>query len=515
MKSLDSPPSAASGFDGRQHPRLKDAHLRLKNGHKHHPYDSKKAPYPLSYDKHVLEADSLDMKLAQYLRGSISFVNFPEGPPERTLDLGCGTGAWVIDAAKAWPDCEFVGFDLVNVQIPHKLLDEAIAGRIEWRHGNFLTNKLPFDDDEFDHVHIQGIAKGVPENKWGSLFEEVNRVLRPGGSVEIIEEGAPRALRFGPVDTLLHDHALLESLHKSVFEHRFVNMNPTAVLPSYFTTYFRQVTLGPVISFPMPPMPPPQPLPPPMISSYSIGLDTEPSEPRASTSTAYPVSTTRPSSLSFSSTVSASTISTHDSKNPSVFSVRPRTGSASFSSYEASDASSALAQRDKDTTKSPKVQPFNRFFLDGSLSENEIAALPPSLLPIQQLESLSERSLAMHLYRSYQSVLACADAMWEELQERIRRKDEPSFTSCDNDLELDDADGREEARYRKKFDRLVERYKRHAFPSGVLGPELDGHFRQEMHYPKPNSLKKDASEEACWKPSDSCQMKIDVHLVGL
>lgn len=28
-----------------------------------------------------------------------------------------------------------------------------------------LTTKLPFDDDEFDHVHIKGISRGVPENK--------------------------------------------------------------------------------------------------------------------------------------------------------------------------------------------------------------------------------------------------------------------------------------------------------------------------------------------------------------
>lgn len=28
-----------------------------------------------------------------------------------------------------------------------------------------LTTKLPFEDDEFDHVHVSMIAKGVPENK--------------------------------------------------------------------------------------------------------------------------------------------------------------------------------------------------------------------------------------------------------------------------------------------------------------------------------------------------------------
>lgn len=31
-----------------------------------------------------------------------------------------------------------------------------------------LTTKLPFEDDEFDHVHIQSIAAGVPENKVGA-----------------------------------------------------------------------------------------------------------------------------------------------------------------------------------------------------------------------------------------------------------------------------------------------------------------------------------------------------------
>ena len=28
-----------------------------------------------------------------------------------------------------------------------------------------LTMQLPFEDDEFDHVHIHAIARAVPENK--------------------------------------------------------------------------------------------------------------------------------------------------------------------------------------------------------------------------------------------------------------------------------------------------------------------------------------------------------------
>jgi hypothetical protein len=43
----------------------------------------------------------------------------------------------------------------------------SVASSIAGRYFS-LTTKLPFDDDEFDHVHIQSIAAGVPENKVGA-----------------------------------------------------------------------------------------------------------------------------------------------------------------------------------------------------------------------------------------------------------------------------------------------------------------------------------------------------------
>ncbi|TFK77381.1 S-adenosyl-L-methionine-dependent methyltransferase [Pluteus cervinus] len=499
MKPLTSPPpptpNASSIFsnnsDGKRQPRHKEGQFIFKHGQRHHAFDNEKAPYPLSYDRQVLELESLDNRLVRHLRGSVSFVNFRDGPPQRVLDLGCGTGTWVIDAAEEWPECEFVGFDLVNIQIPLKLLDSSISRRIEWRHGNFLTTKLPFDDDEFDHVHIQSIAKGVPENKWGILFEEINRVLTPEGSVEILEDDVafpllPRwfttALRARPRrassihfpdgthrgypsrpntpsrnNKPLHDHALLESLNRSVFEHRFINMKPTAVLPSYFTTYFRQVTLGPVVHFPMPPVPPLQPLPPQIITTYVIEPNSDTLDARASTifPPTSPSSTPRPISLSFSSSIapSVSTTSTRDSVTPSLFS-GTRTASTSFSSNEPFELSSdrRLSTPCISPNKELPPPPFERYTLDSSL--NEAGVPKQSLIPVESLDELSERSLAMHLYRSYQSVLACQEAMWEELKDRIRnRKDELLPFGWDDDEEL------EELQSRKKFERLIDRYR--------------------------------------------------------
>ena len=47
--------SSSPPFDGKRHPRHKEGQFVYKHGKRHHSYDSEKAPYPLSYDKEVLE----------------------------------------------------------------------------------------------------------------------------------------------------------------------------------------------------------------------------------------------------------------------------------------------------------------------------------------------------------------------------------------------------------------------------------------------------------------------------
>ncbi|EIN13949.1 S-adenosyl-L-methionine-dependent methyltransferase, partial [Punctularia strigosozonata HHB-11173 SS5] len=284
--------------------RGKENQFMDKNGRRHHGYETDKAPYPLSYCPEVLEMEALDLVYTQTVKQSVTFVDFPHGPPQRSLSLGCGYGHWVIEAAKEWPNCEFIGFDLMNIQIPLAVLDDSTTRRIKWVHGNFLTNRLPFDDDEFDHIHIARLAKGIPESKvrsdeflnhdypqWSSLFEEVLRVLRPGGAVELLEEDIifptlphwftePLRVRAGksqavhlpdvseappvlavpdPYHQLPHDHALLESLYYAVFENRFINLKPTAILASSFNAYFSGVWSAPALKFPMPPIRPPPP----------------------------------------------------------------------------------------------------------------------------------------------------------------------------------------------------------------------------------------------------------------
>jgi len=83
--------------------------------------------------------------------------------------------------------------------------DDGLASRVKWVIGNFLE-PLPFEDDEFDFVHMRQIARGVPEDRWHPFFEEVTRILKDGGSFEMIEED----LFFPGSETVISEKPIIE-----------------------------------------------------------------------------------------------------------------------------------------------------------------------------------------------------------------------------------------------------------------------------------------------------------------
>lgn len=146
---------------------------------------------PVQYASEQLAFDNWNfMFLRSFYKGLTT--RLADSPPSSVLDVGCGSGLWVIEAARQWPDCKFIGLDCRQVQPDLKRFAEQpgisdIVNRVRWVHGNFL-DPLPFKSNSFDFVRICDVGIGVPEDEWGHLLQEVSRVLIPGGYVEIIED---------------------------------------------------------------------------------------------------------------------------------------------------------------------------------------------------------------------------------------------------------------------------------------------------------------------------------------
>jgi len=103
---------------------------------------------------------------------------------DRVLDVGCGVGGPARHVASAIDGVRIAG--LTNSPVQHELgnlrcVEEGLDDRVRLHLGDF--HAMPFDDDVFDVVMFYECTgySADPE----TLFAEVRRVLRPGGTVYI------------------------------------------------------------------------------------------------------------------------------------------------------------------------------------------------------------------------------------------------------------------------------------------------------------------------------------------
>lgn len=70
--------------------------------------------------------------------GSPTFHDYGVKPPMNVLDLGCGFGRWVVEAAVTWKSfgTQVTGLDLVDVSKLNSELDGASLDNITWVRGN-------------------------------------------------------------------------------------------------------------------------------------------------------------------------------------------------------------------------------------------------------------------------------------------------------------------------------------------------------------------------------------------
>jgi SAM-dependent methyltransferase len=117
-------------------------------------------------------------------------------PAGAALDLGCGPG--VVTAYLAGFFKPSVGLDIAYGAV-------AEARRLTQERGlpaEFLVGEapiLPFRDASFAFVFDRGCMQNVPQSVWPAYFEEVERLLAPGGMFQLYcSKPAREGLSFSP-----------------------------------------------------------------------------------------------------------------------------------------------------------------------------------------------------------------------------------------------------------------------------------------------------------------------------
>ena len=145
------------------------------------------APLGPTYDRYAaLLSFGQDARWRRFL---VSRVDV--GPRERVLDVASGTGAVAIELARR-RGCSVVALDQSAEMLAagrERVERAGVGDRIELVEGK--AEALPFEDATFDALTFTYLLRYVEPER---TLRELARVVRPGGTVAMLEFGLPRGV---------------------------------------------------------------------------------------------------------------------------------------------------------------------------------------------------------------------------------------------------------------------------------------------------------------------------------
>ncbi|MGH2609878.1 MAG: class I SAM-dependent methyltransferase [Tepidiformaceae bacterium] len=111
--------------------------------------------------------------------------------PARVLELGCGPGNALAAMRRALPQAELTGIDLSPFAL-ETARDRLPGGGAALVHGD--ATHLRWADGSFDAVVSQHVLGHLPRAAAVAAWREARRVLRPGGSLYLLEHAWHRRL---------------------------------------------------------------------------------------------------------------------------------------------------------------------------------------------------------------------------------------------------------------------------------------------------------------------------------
>jgi ubiquinone/menaquinone biosynthesis C-methylase UbiE len=117
--------------------------------------------------------------------------------PSRVLDLGTGGGALIADIRTKAPHCEAVGLDISPPLLAAARMRFA-RDKAAHFHEHDLADPLPADLGSFDLIVSAWVIHHLPDERKRSLYDEVYRLLEPGGkfcNIDLVAMRTPELQR--------------------------------------------------------------------------------------------------------------------------------------------------------------------------------------------------------------------------------------------------------------------------------------------------------------------------------
>jgi ubiquinone/menaquinone biosynthesis C-methylase UbiE len=107
-------------------------------------------------------------------------------PGQRVLDIGCGTGGVALRLKQLHPDATVVGLDPdPNALARARRKGEAAGAQLEFVQG--FSDRMSYPDASFDRVLSSFMFHHLSKDAKIQTLSEVRRVLRPGGSLHLLD----------------------------------------------------------------------------------------------------------------------------------------------------------------------------------------------------------------------------------------------------------------------------------------------------------------------------------------
>lgn len=124
-------------------------------------------------------------------------------PGQRVLDIGCGTGSLIVALGRLHPHVEIVGLDPDPKALARAERKVARAGGKAQLDQGF-SDELPYPDESFDRVFSSFMLHHLEPDEKRKTLAAVRRVLKPGGSLHLLDFGGSGSRPHGVVAHLLH-----------------------------------------------------------------------------------------------------------------------------------------------------------------------------------------------------------------------------------------------------------------------------------------------------------------------